>query len=88
MYYPVASVWIFIYLTLHLVFQPYNHSYITISMLVAVLKFYLDYVIHSELVAMKFNQNIIAMEDTLLLHVVLMVSFILFFLSVLVFHCA
>ena len=58
-------------------------------MLVAVLKFYLDYVIHSELVAMKFNQNIIAVEDTLLLHIiVLMVSFILFFLSVLVFHCA
>ena len=58
-------------------------------MLVAVLKFYLDYVIHSELVAMKFNQNIIAVEDTLLLHIiVLMVLFILFFLSVLVFHCA
>ena len=86
MCFPVASIWIFIYLTLHLVFWPYKrslHNYITISMLVALLTFHLGYVINSEVVAIKFK-HIIAMEDALVFNVVLMVSFILFFFSGLV----
>ena len=43
-YFPVASLWILVYLTLHLVFQPFKrllHNYITFGMITALLGIYI-----------------------------------------------
>ena len=55
MYYPIGSVWIPIYLTLHLVFRPYKrslHNHITVWMLVALLAYYWGMTINNEVLGM------------------------------------
>ena len=84
MYYPVASVWILIYLTLHLVFQPYKrslHNYITIAMLVALLTCNWGMVINSEVVAVALFGNMFS-ESKPIFNTVWFISFILLALSI------
>ena len=52
MYYPIGSLWVVLYLVLHLVLQPYKHirhNYITIAMLVAMLAYFWGVSLNSEI---------------------------------------
>ena len=80
-YYPVTSVWILTYLTLHLVFRPHKrslHNHITLAMLVALLCFNLGMVINSEVLAVVLSQNI----SNSIFRTVWFISFVLLGLSV------
>ena len=62
MYYPVVSVLILIYLTLHLIFRPYKrsiHNYITITMLMFLLTCHLSLALNSEVIALILSGNFI-----------------------------
>ena len=84
MYFPVASVWILIYLTLHLVFQPYKHSihnYITISMLIVLLACHLSLALNTEVITVILNGEMI-LKHILSFDGVLTFSIIILLLSV------
>ena len=86
MYYPVASVWILIYLTLHLVFQPYKrslHNYITIAMFAALLTFYWSMIMNSEVVAVRLIE-FLSLEYIYPFSGVWMLSIVLFVLSIVI----
>ena len=86
MYYPVASVWILIYLTLHLVFQPYKrslHNFSTTTVLVAFLVFYWSMTINSETVSVTWK-GMLSLEHTTNFLGVLVVSLLLFAVAVLI----
>ena len=87
MYYPVASVWILIYLTLHLVFRPYKrslHNYITVAMLVALLAFYWGMTINSEVLAVTLME-VLSLEHNNLFGGIWVLSIFLYMLSICVF---
>ena len=86
MYYPVASIWILIYLTLHLVFRPYKrslHNYITVAMLVALLAFYWGMTINSEVIAVTLMQ-VLSLEHNNLFSGIWVLSILLCLLSILI----
>ena len=85
-YYPVASVWILIYLTLHLVFRPYKrslHNYITVAMLIALLAFYWGMTINSEVIAVTLME-VLSLEHNNLFSGIWVLSILLFLLSILI----
>ena len=90
MYYPVASIWILIYLTLHLVFRPYKrslHNFSAIVALVCLLLFYWGMTINCAVVSVSMNIALSQHPNTY--KGFWMVSIILFALSILslfIFH--
>ena len=65
-YYPIATMWIVIYLCLHLVFKPYKktvHNHIAVAMLTSLLGMYWGIAINSELIQFEsyLNASIILM---------------------------
>ena len=84
MYYPVASVWILIYLTLHLVFRPYKHSlhnFSTTTVLIAFLVFYWSMTINSETVSVTWK-GMLSLEHTTNFLGIFVVSLLLFAVAV------
>ena len=84
MYYPVASVLILIYLTLHLCFRPYKHSihnYITIVILIFLLACHLSLALNSEVIVFILSGKII-FKYNVPFGEVLSFSIILLFLSI------
>ena len=60
-YFPLASLWILVYLTLHLVFQPFKqqlHNYITFGMMTALLGLYFGQTINTNALAWPFVMNL------------------------------
>ena len=77
-YYPIAGIWLLIYLILHLVFRPYKrsaHNYVTIAMLSALLVFFWSISTSSGIVAVQggsFNDKYTyRFEGTLLVSTIL-----------------
>ena len=59
-FYPVASIWILVYLVLYLLFQPFKcqrHNYITIAMITALLGIYWGMVINMGVLGKPFNNQ-------------------------------
>ena len=60
-YLPVASLWVLVYLTLHLVFQPFKqklHNYITFGVITALLGLYIGLTINTSALAWLFAMNL------------------------------
>ena len=84
MYYPVASVWILIYLTLHLVFRPYKrsiHNFTTSTILMALLVFYWGMTINCEASSMTWKGKLI-LEHPINFFEIVVVSIVLFAFSI------
>ena len=84
MYYPVASVWILIYLTLHLVFRPYKrsiHNFTTSTILMALLVFYWGMTINCEALSMTWKGKLI-LEHPINFFEIVVVSIVLFVFSI------
>ena len=84
MYFSVASIWILIYLSLHLVFRPYKrslHNYITIPTLMFLLACHLSLAINSEAATVILNGEMV-LKNVLHFYGVLLFSIILLLLSI------
>ena len=58
-YYPIASIWLLLYLILRLTFQPFkkrSHNYIMIGMSVAMLAAYWGLVLNTDIVAQRYQE--------------------------------
>ena len=86
-YYPIANIWILLYLTLHLIFRPYKisrHNYTTALILVALLVSHWGITINSEVTAVNLADTLMDNCHVVIFHGVWFLSIVMIGISIIV----